>query len=142
MLTTLLPITSGKALICGFDVALEAQKVREVIGYVPQLISADGELTGFENLQLSTKLYSLERTTRKKRIEDMLAFMGLAEDANRLVKHYSGGMIRRLEIAQALVHEPKVLFLDEPTVGLDPAARRLVWSKKSKNGDVNLALPF
>lgn len=127
MLTTLLPITSGTALICGYDVTQDPQQVRQIIGYVPQLLSADGELTGYENLLLSAKLYGLFYKQREKRIQSVLEFMGLLDVANRLVKEYSGGMIRRLEIAQAFIHEPKVLFLDEPTVGLDPAARKMLW---------------
>ncbi len=127
MLTTLLPVTSGTALVAGFDVALHPSEVRQNIGYVPQLISADGELTGYENLLLSAKLYGLPWKTRKQRIYEVLELMGLLSSADQLVKQFSGGMIRRLEIGQALLHEPKVLFLDEPTVGLDPAARISLW---------------
>lgn len=127
MLTTLLPVTSGTARIGEFDIVKQPSQVRQIIGYVPQLLSADGELTGYENLLLSAKLYGLNRSKRKKRIEEVLEFMGLTQSADQLVKHYSGGMIRRLEIAQALIHEPSVLFLDEPTVGLDPAARKNLW---------------
>lgn len=127
MLTTLLPITSGEAYISGFSVVRQPSLVRQSIGYVPQLISADGELTGYENLLLSAKLHGLKREHRQKRIQEVLEFMNLTDYKDKLVKGYSGGMIRRLEIAQALVHEPGVLFLDEPTVGLDPAARKILW---------------
>ena len=129
MLTTLLPPTSGSAKIMGFDIIRVPSSVRQNIGYVPQLLSADGELSGYENLLLSAKLYGLPHNRRKKRIQEVLDFMGLSDSAHQLVNQYSGGMIRRLEIAQALVHEPSVLFLDEPTVGLDPAARKTLWHR-------------
>ena len=127
MLTTLLPPTSGSARVAGFDVVRQAAQVRRVIGYVPQLISADGTLTGYENLLIFAKLYDLPRAERRQRVRDALAFMGLADAADRLVNQYSGGMIRRLEIAQSMLHRPQVLFLDEPTIGLDPLARKAVW---------------
>lgn len=127
MLTTLLPVTSGDAFINGYSIIEQPSEVRESIGYVPQLISADGDLTGYENLLLSAKLYGLTREQRQVRIPEVLEFLNLSDISNRLVKNYSGGMIRLLEIAQALIHQPKVLFLDEPTVGLDPAARKLLW---------------
>ena len=98
------------------------------IGYVPQLISADGDLTGYENLMLSAMLHGLNQHQRETRIEQLLEFMQLKDVADRLVKGYSGGMIRKLEIAQALLHHPKVLFLDEPTVGLDPGAKKAIWN--------------
>lgn len=129
MLTTLLPPTSGTAKIYGFDIIQEPNKVRKEIGYVPQAISADGDLTGIENMRLSGKLYGLAKQERENRIEELLHFMGLEEFANNQVSNYSGGMIRRLEIAQALLHKPNVLFLDEPTVGLDPSARRVIWKR-------------
>jgi len=127
MLTTLLPVTSGQAFVGGYDVVKQPSKVRQSIGYVPQLLSADGELTGYENLLLSAKLYGLSYAQREKRIGEVLDFMHLNEVRNKLVSGYSGGMIRSLEIGQALVHQPHILFLDEPTVGLDPAARQLIW---------------
>lgn len=127
MLTTLLPVTSGQAFICGFSINDSPAQVRQCIGYVPQLISADGDLTGYENLLLSAKLYGLTRLCRNQRIHAVLELMNLIEYQDQLVSSYSGGMIRRLEIGQALVHEPKVLFLDEPTVGLDPAGRKMLW---------------
>jgi ABC-2 type transport system ATP-binding protein len=127
MLTTLLPPTSGNALVGGYDIVRHSAQVRRVIGYVPQLVSADGTLTGYENLLIFAKLYHIPRSEREGRIRDALAFMGLAEVADKMVRDYSGGMIRRLEVAQSMLHRPRVLFLDEPTVGLDPIARKVVW---------------
>lgn len=132
ILTTLLPPTKGKAHILGYDLQKDAAFIRSKIGYVPQLLSADGDLTGYENLLLSTQLYGMGRKEGKAAIDELLEFMGLHDEAHRLVSQYSGGMIRKLEIAQALVHAPEVLFLDEPTVGLDPAARLAVWDKIQK----------
>ncbi|MGE5616485.1 MAG: ATP-binding cassette domain-containing protein [Bacillota bacterium] len=129
MLTTLLAPTAGVALVGGFDVVRQAASVRRIIGYVPQALSADGDLTGYENLLVFAKLYDIPRAERAQRIRDALAFMDLAPFADKLVKTYSGGMIRRLEIAQSTLHRPKVLFLDEPTVGLDPVARASVWEQ-------------
>jgi ABC-2 type transport system ATP-binding protein len=126
MLTTLLDPTSGTACVAGHDIVKAPAAVRRSIGYVPQLVSADGALTGYENLNLSARLYGISRAERKPRIEEALKFMGLEDASRRLVKTYSGGMIRRLEVAQAMLHRPAVLFLDEPTVGLDPVARQNV----------------
>jgi ABC-2 type transport system ATP-binding protein len=131
MLTTLLPPTSGSATVGGYDIVDQAAEVRRRIGYVPQLLSTDGSLTGYENLLLSARLYCVPREKRTRYIEEALVRMGLSEAAHHLVGHYSGGMIRRLEIAQSLLHRPKVLFLDEPTVGLDPGARESVWEHVS-----------
>jgi len=127
MLTTLLPPTAGTARVEGLDVVRQAGSVRRIIGYVPQMLSADGTLTGRENLLVFARLYDVPRRERRTRVEDALGFMGLADSADKLVRQYSGGMIRRLEIAQSMIHNPRVLFLDEPTVGLDPAARRAMW---------------
>ena len=129
MLTTLLPPSAGSARVAGYDIVRQPAEVRRHIGYVPQLLSADGSLTGFENMLLSARLYGVPRHERAGRIERALARMGLSEAAGHLVGHYSGGMIRRLEIAQSLLHRPLVLFLDEPTVGLDPSARDTVWER-------------
>jgi ABC-2 type transport system ATP-binding protein len=129
MLTTLLPPSAGSAEVAGFDIVREPQRVRRAIGYVPQLVSADGALTGAENMALSAALYDIPVRARQARIKDALAFMGLANAAGQLVRTYSGGMVRRLEIAQALLHQPAVLFLDEPTIGLDPIARHAVWDR-------------
>ena len=129
MITTLLPPSAGSARVAGFDVVRQAGEVRRRIGYVSQMLSADGGLTAEENLRLSAALYGIPRRERAARIDAALEFIGLAEAARALVKTYSGGMIRRLELAQALLHEPAVLFLDEPTIGLDPLARRAVWER-------------
>lgn len=127
MLTTLLPLSSGKAYLAGYDVTRQPDAVRRVIGYVPQALSADGSLTGYENLLIFAKLYDIPARRQKQQIKDVLEFMGLEDAAHRLVRNYSGGMIRKLEIAQAILHQPQILFLDEPTVGLDPVARSQVW---------------
>jgi len=129
MLTTLLPPTSGSARVAGWRVVEDAAEVRRHIGYVPQMLSADGGLTGRENLVLSAKLYRIPLSRRRTRINEALAFMDLESAAGHLVRTYSGGMIRRLEVAQAMLHEPEVLFLDEPTIGLDPVARHAVWAR-------------
>ena len=129
MLTTLLSPTSGSAEVGGYDIINSPSEVRQRIGYVPQLVSADGALTGYENLRLSAKLYGLPAAERSNRINKALDFMGLADSAQRLARTYSGGMIRRLELAQAMLHRPAILFLDEPTIGLDPVARRVVWDR-------------
>jgi ABC-2 type transport system ATP-binding protein len=127
ILTTLIPPTSGRASIAGYDVVRQAGIVRRQIGYVPQLISADGSLTGYENLLVMAKLYDLPKRTREKEVRGAIEFMGLTDFADKLVRQYSGGMIRRLEIAQSMLHHPRMLFLDEPTIGLDPLARKTVW---------------
>jgi len=127
MLTTLLPASSGEGFICGFNIKTEPNKVRSMIGYVPQLISVDGTLTGIENLLLFAQLYDIPSNECKPRVLDALDFMGLKEVAKNPVHEYSGGMIRRLEIAQSMLHHPPILFLDEPTVGLDPIACKTVW---------------
>jgi ABC-2 type transport system ATP-binding protein len=129
MLTTLLAPTSGTAEVGGFDIIKDPAKIRASIGYVPQLLSADGALTGYENLMLSARLYALPRQERNARIGEALTLMGIADSAKKLVKTYSGGMIRRLELAQAMLHRPAILFLDEPTIGLDPVARRALWER-------------
>lgn len=129
MLTTLLAPTSGTAEVAGCDIIKAPGAVRSHIGYVPQMLSADGALTGYENLLLSAKLYGLSKSLRKERIADAMQFMGIADAARKLVKTYSGGMIRRLELAQAMLHRPAILFLDEPTIGLDPIARHIVWDR-------------
>ncbi|MBZ5492470.1 MAG: ATP-binding cassette domain-containing protein [Acidobacteriia bacterium] len=127
MLTTMLAPSAGKALVAGFDVVKNPVQVRRVIGYVSQMLSADGALTGYENLLLFARIYGIPQRERKARILEALDFMDLAEAGNMLVRNYSGGMIRRLEIAQSMLHRPPVLFLDEPTIGLDPVARHAVW---------------
>ena len=129
MLTTLLSPTSGTAEVGGFDIIKSEGEVRRCIGYVSQLLSADGALTGYENLRLSAKLYGLAKAEREVRIANALEFMGLVDSAHKVVRTYSGGMIRRLELAQAMLHRPAILFLDEPTIGLDLVARHVVWDR-------------
>lgn len=127
MLTTLLPPSEGDASVAGRDLRREAHRVRAHIGYVPQLLSADGALTGYENLLLSARLYLIPRRERAARIAEALAMTRLEDAVDRLAQHYSGGMLRRLEIAQSTLHQPDLLMMDEPTVGLDPMAREVVW---------------
>ena len=127
MLATLLKPTSGTATVNGYDITNQPAKVRASIGIVFQAPSSDDMLTGYENLHLHAMLYSVPRRTRKQRIEEVLELVGLTERKHDQVKTYSGGMRRRLEIARGLLHKPKVMFLDEPTLGLDPASRESMW---------------
>jgi ABC-2 type transport system ATP-binding protein len=127
MLTTLLKPATGTVTVFGIDVAAHPMRVRRVIGYVPQMLSADANLTGLENVELFARLFDVPRKARKERVAGALDAMGLTEAASRLAGTYSGGMIRRLELAQALINAPRLLVLDEPTVGLDPIARGVVW---------------
>jgi len=141
ILTTLLRPTEGTVKILDFIRPRDDEKIREIIGYVPQDISADQSLTGYENLVISAKLHGLKNY--RERIEEILKNMDLYDAKDRLVKTYSGGMIRRLEIAQAMLHEPKILFLDEPTVGLDPRARNNVWeyiNNLKKNSEITIIM--
>jgi ABC-2 type transport system ATP-binding protein len=128
VITTMIKPTSGSASVFGIDVQKSPQSVRQMLGYVPQAVSVDGDLTGYENLLIFAKLFYVDKKERKNRIVEALDFMGLSNRADDLVKHYSGGMMRRLEIAQALVNRPRVLFLDEPSIGLDPFSKRQVRS--------------
>lgn len=125
MLTTLLKPSSGTAEVCGYDVVKESKKVRSKISYVPQDMAVDRKLTGRENVQFYAKLYGVP--DRNSKVEEVLEMMELSDRASDLVATYSGGMRRRLELAQALVHEPEVLFLDEPTLGLDVSGRKKIW---------------
>ena len=127
MLATLLKPSSGSATVNGYDIVCQPAKVRSSIGIVFQAPSSDDMLTGYENLQLHSMLYSIPRHTRKQRIDEVLNLVGLTERRHDQVKTYSGGMRRRLEIARGLLHKPKVMFLDEPTLGLDPASRETMW---------------
>lgn len=127
MLCTILNPTSGSAEVFGHDVQKEPDKVRKVIGIVFQDPSLDLNLTGRENLDFHARLYGLEKYQREKRIGEVLELVELSDRAGDLVKTYSGGMQRRLELARGLIHFPKVLFLDEPTLGLDPQTRRRIW---------------
>jgi ABC-2 type transport system ATP-binding protein len=127
MLITLIPATSGTMSIAGLDVKQNKVIIRRLLGYVPQSLSADGTLTGYENLLVMAKLLGLSAQERKQRIEDVLEVLNLQQAAHQMVQTYSGGMVRRLEIGQAILNRPHILILDEPTVGLDPTARRSVW---------------
>ena len=135
MLTTLLKPATGVVRAFGIDAAAAPMRVRRVIGYVPQLLSADANLTGVENVELFARLFDVPRRVRRQRVEEELDAMGLTEAADRLAGTYSGGMIRRLELAQSLISAPRLLVLDEPTVGLDPIARGVVWEYIAKLRD-------
>jgi ABC-2 type transport system ATP-binding protein len=132
MLTTLLPPTAGTAQVAGYDIVKEGPKVRAAIGAALQEAALDPFLTGREHLNLQAALHGLPRKERKKRGEELLERVGLAEAADRRVKGYSGGMKRRLDLALALVHRPQILFLDEPTTGLDPQSRSALWAEVSR----------
>jgi len=127
MLITLLAPTGGDATINGHSVVHHPAAVRKIIGYVPQMISVDGALTVQENLTLMARLYDVPGRECHERIRLMLSLLDLEQYARSLVRTLSGGMIRKLEIAQAMLHHPHLLFLDEPTVGLDPIAKRNIW---------------
>ncbi|MGQ4872989.1 MAG: ATP-binding cassette domain-containing protein [Promethearchaeia archaeon] len=129
MLATLLFPTKGKALVNSFDIEKEPHNVRKSIGIVFQEPSLDGEMTGWENLELHGILYGMPKKQRRSKIKEMLKLVDLEDKADMFVKNYSGGMKRRLEIARGLLHEPRILFLDEPTLGLDPQTRRKIWEK-------------
>ena len=133
MLTTLVRPSSGTASVCGHDVTKDSAGVRQSMSYVPQDMAVDIRLTGWENVELFAKLYGIrDKAERRERIEYVLDIMNLTERAGDMTKKYSGGMRRRLELAQALVHRPDVLFLDEPTVGLDVTSRRSIWEYITK----------
>jgi ABC-2 type transport system ATP-binding protein len=129
ILTTQLRPTAGQASIFGRDVVKKGAEVRSFIGYVPQEISVWTDITGYENLLIYAKIYGVPSADRKKKVWEALESMGMTGFAKALVKTYSGGMIRRLEVACALLIKPRIMFLDEPTIGLDPSARKAVWEK-------------
>ncbi len=132
MLTTLLPPSQGSATVAGFDVATEGPKVRQVIGAALQEAALDPHLTATEHMRLQTALHGLPHDLRKKRGTELIERVGLSDAADRRVGGYSGGMKRRLDLALALVHEPSVLFLDEPTTGLDPQSRSALWDEVTR----------
>jgi ABC-2 type transport system ATP-binding protein len=127
MLTGLVPLTAGEAFVAGVDVQRDADGARRALGVVPQALTSDLDLTAWENLDLYARFFSVPGPRRRARIEDLLRRVGLWDRRKSLVKTFSGGMRRRLEIARGLIHKPKVLFLDEPTIGLDPQSRRVIW---------------
>jgi ABC-2 type transport system ATP-binding protein len=138
MLTTLLLPTSGTCKVCGKNSVKEPTAVRQSIGLVPQELTVDDDLSGRENMMLQATLYGVEQKVAKERIDELLKLVKLEEAADRMVKTYSGGMRKRLELAEGLIHRPKVLFLDEPTLGLDIQTRTTMWEhirelKKSSN---------
>ena len=132
MLTTLVPPTSGTAIVNNFDIIHQPDQVRKSIGIVFQDPSSDETLTGYENLKLHGLLYDMPGELREKRIKEVLALVELTGRKNDVVKKYSGGMRRRLELARGLMHHPKILFLDEPTLGLDPQTREHIWEYVKK----------
>jgi ABC-2 type transport system ATP-binding protein len=127
MLCTILKPTSGRAWVNGFDIVKESGKVRKSIGIVFQAPSVDDLLTGRENLEMHNLLFGVPRGIRKQRIDEVLSLVNLEKRADDLVNTYSGGMRRRLELARGIMHHPKILFLDEPTLGLDPQTREHIW---------------
>ena len=129
MLTTLLPPTSGTARVAGFDIVGEGPRVRAAIGAALQEASLDPFLTGREHLRMAASLHGMKRAARTRRVDALLERVGLEEAADRKVRGYSGGMKRRLDLAMALIHEPALLFLDEPTTGLDPQSRSALWTE-------------
>jgi len=137
MLTTLLPPTHGDARVAGFDIKKDQNAVRKNIGIVFQDPSLDDDLTGRENLEFHAILYKIDKEKRTRKIAEVLKLVELEDKADILVRNYSGGMKRRLEIGRGLIHEPKILFLDEPTIGLDPQTRRHIWDYIKKLNELN-----
>ncbi len=127
MLTGLVPITAGRASVAGVDVARDPDGVRRALGVVPQALTSDLDLTGYENLDIFARYFEVPAAPRRARIAELLQRVGLWDRRKDLVRTYSGGMRRRLEIARGLIHKPRVLFLDEPTIGLDPQSRHVIW---------------
>ena len=143
MLSTLLAPTAGSATVAGHDVVREKDQVRRSIGVVFQEPALDGKLTGRENLEFHAMMYGIGKTERRRRICEVLGLVELEDKAAALVENYSGGMKRRLEIARGLIHRPEVLFLDEPTLGLDAQTRRNIWDyvrKLNREGGVTIIL--
>ncbi|REE73648.1 ABC-2 type transport system ATP-binding protein [Rhodococcus wratislaviensis] len=129
LLNTLLPLQGGDVSIFGLDVRTRAMAVRRLLGYVPQQLSIEGALTARENVSWFARLYDVPRSERRHRVDEVLEMVDLVDVADRVASSFSGGMVRRLELAQALVNRPSLLVLDEPTVGLDPVARDSVWTR-------------
>src|SRR5919197_421876 len=142
MLTTLLPPTSGSARVAGFDVLTEGPQVRAAIGAALQEAALDPLLTGREHLRLQASLQALPRGERKQRADELIRRVGLSHAADRKVRGYSGGMKRRLDLAMALVHRPSVLFLDEPTTGLDVQSRTALWEEVARLARVDQVTVF
>jgi len=143
MLTTILRPTEGEIKLNGFDVLREPTRARQSFGIVFQDYSLDDELSAFENMEFHGILYGVPKEIRRSRIEHLLKLVELWERKNNLVKNFSGGMKRRLEIARGLLHHPRILFLDEPTLGLDPQTRNLIWSYiKNLNKEEGITIFF
>ena len=143
MLNTLLPPTSGRALVMGHDIVTRTSEVREEIGVIPQANTVDGDLTAWESLDLYARFYNMRRRERQERARELLNAVGLWEWRDKAAGTYSGGMRRRLEIARGLIHRPRVFFLDEPTTGLDPQSRRVIWELLEKlraEGDLTILI--
>ncbi|QHN07910.1 ATP-binding cassette domain-containing protein [Methanothermobacter sp. THM-2] len=143
MLCTILHPTSGRGMVNGYDIVREARKVRESIGIVFQSRALDDILTGREHLEMHAALYGVPRDIRERRIDEVLELIALGDKADEYVKTYSGGMKRRLEIGRGLIHHPRVLFLDEPTLGLDPQTRESIWryiERLNREEDVTVLL--
>ncbi|WP_370004494.1 ATP-binding cassette domain-containing protein [Methanothermobacter sp. KEPCO 2] len=143
MLCTILHPTSGRGMVNGYDIVREARKVRESIGIVFQSRALDDILTGREHLEMHAALYGVPRNIRERRIDEVLELIALGDKADEYVKTYSGGMKRRLEIGRGLIHHPRVLFLDEPTLGLDPQTRESIWryiERLNREEDVTVLL--
>ena len=143
MLNTLLPPTSGRALVMGHDVATRTTEVRGEIGVIPQANTVDGDLSAWESLDLYARFYGMGRKERHDRARELLQAVGLWDWRDKVAGTYSGGMRRRLEIARGLIHRPRVFFLDEPTTGLDPQSRRVIWELLEKlraEGDLTILI--
>ena len=143
MLIGLVPITAGEARIAGVDVRTDPDRVRNALGVVPQALTSDLDLTGYENMDIYARYFGVDRRSRAVRIAELLHRTGLWDRRNDLVRTYSGGMRRRLEIARGLIHKPRVLVLDEPTIGLDPQSRHVIWDllrDLRKDGDLTVVL--
>jgi ABC-2 type transport system ATP-binding protein len=140
MLSTLTRPTSGTATVAGYDILKDSRKVRQLIGYSAQAAGLMETATGRENLNIFGRYHHMEGSKLKERVDELLALVNLTEDANRLVKTYSGGMRKRLEIATALVHQPRLLFLDEPTLGLDIQIRVNIWDYVRKLSEAGISI--